>query len=257
MNFRARFFFVMILCLAAFGCAQPQTTELEKPTGDPYIFVFSDESKVFNIAYHALGRELDQSLIKELNGPVKGFYARRETWGGNTNYWIRIFAANGVNQQGRNTYGYYGEVMVEGDKGTERESARNIFADMEAMFAQQGQKVHVRNITRAKYRSEEIGDYKSGTYDFDAAPRPVVKPEAKPEAKPQATPIEPDAKLADPARGEYVPQVQQSAPTSPAPQGTPLGTSMADELIKLDDLRKKGILSDEEFQRAKQRVLNQ
>lgn len=253
MNFRAVFLLSLFLCLAAFGCAKPQTTELEKPVGDPYIFVFSDESKVFSIAYHALGREIDQSLIKELNGPVKGFYARKESWGGNSNYWIRIFAANGANQQGRNTYGYYGEVMVEGDKGTEQESARKIFGDMEAMFAQQGQKVYVRNLTRAKYRSEAIGNYKEGAYNFDAAPRTASEQQ---QAAPQ--PVQQDAPLAEPSRGEYVPPARQTAPaaqTAPSGGGQ-VGGSMADELIKLDELRKKGILSEEEFQRAKQRVLN-
>lgn len=253
----------MVLCLAALGCANQQVTELEKPVGDPYIFVFSDESKVFSIAYHALSREVDQSLIKELNGPVKGFYASNSTWGGKSNFWVRIFAANGANAQGRNTYGYYGEVMVEGDKGNERDQARKIFADMEAMFAQQGQKVHVRNLTRAKYRSDSTGDYRAGSYDFDSAPR-EARPErpATPMREPgrysdptpvqQAAPALPsDPGLADPARGEYVPE-----PRPQAAPGAPAARSMAQELEKLYELREKGILSDEEFQKAKERILS-
>ena len=263
MNFRARILVALVLCLAALGCATSQTSELEKPLGDPYLFVFSDENKVFSIAYHALGREVEPGLIKELNGPVKGFYARKETWGGNTNYWVRVFAANGASLQARNTYGYYAEVMVEGDKGKESESAKRIFSDMESMFAQQGQKVYVRNLARAKYRSEEIGDYKSGAYNFESAPRPdpvAAAPVKSPSAEPvvPAQPIQKDAPLAEPARGEYVaPPRQAASPAQRAPSGGSVGgIGMADELLKLDELRKKGILSEEEFQQAKQRVLN-
>lgn len=261
MNFSCKFFLALLVTFAAFGCATQQTTELEKPAGDPYIFVFDDESKVFNIAYHALGREVDRDLIKELNGPVKGFYAHKESWSGNSNFWIRIFAANGVNQHGRNTYGYYGEVMVEGDKGTERDSARKIFSDMEAMFGQQGEKVYVRNLTRAKYRSESIGDYKGGSgYDFDSAPRQQPRQAQAQTAAPAAGALVPDTAPAEPARGEYVPMpkqqpsraVQGSAPAG----GAGMPGSMADELLKLNELREKGILSDEEFQRAKEKILN-
>lgn len=258
MNFRFKLLFVMAICFMAMGCANPQVSELEKPIGDPYLFVFDDESKVFSIAYHALSREVDSSLIKELNGPVKGFYAHKDAWGSSNNYWIRVFAANGVDSQGRNTYGYYGEVMVEGDKGTERESARKIFGDMEAMFAQQGKKVYVRNLTRAKYRSDSTGDYKSGSYDFDSAPR-REQPRQPEAVQPRHTEIQPvprDTELAEPARGEYVPP-QQIEPQRMAPStGAPVGASMADELRKLNELRQQGILSDEEFQRAKERVLN-
>lgn len=263
MNFRLKLFLAMVLCFAALGCASQQVTELEKPIGDPYIFVFSDESKVFSIAYHALSREVDKSLIKELNGPVKGFYATIDSWGGKSNFWVRIFAANGANAQGRNTYGYYGEVMVEGDKGKEREQARKIFSDMEAMFAQQGQKVHVRNRTRAKYRGDSVGDYRAGSYDFDSAPheerpeRPVgmVREPGRysdpTQMQQTAPPLPGDPDLVDPARGEYVPE-----PRKPVAPGTVQAPSMAEELEKLYELREKGIISDEDFQKGKNRILS-
>lgn len=257
MKFRSKFFLAMLMCFAALGCATPQTTELEKPAGDPYIFVFEDEGKVFNIAYHALGREVDQSMIKELNGPVKGYYARKESWGGNSNYWIRIFAANGVNQHGRNTYGYYGEVMVEGDKGTERDNARKIFSDMEAMLAQQGEKVYVRNLTRAQYKNDNIGDYRGGGgYDFDSAPRQLPRNAHTPAAEPTPSAPAPDPALAAPAKGEYVAPPQQPRQTLPSGGAPAGGTSMADELLKLNELREKGIISEGDFQRAKERVLS-
>ena len=262
MNVRCKFFLALLMCFAALGCATPQTSELEKPTGDPYIYVFDDEAKVFNIAYHALGREVDKNLIKDLNGPVKGYYAQKESWGGNSNYWIRIFAANGVNQNGRNTYGYYGEVMVEGDKGNERDSARKIFSDMEAMFGQQGEKVYVRNLARAKYRNETIADARGGGgYDFDSAPRQQPRIPASQVAAPVASVPTPDPALAEPAKGEYVQMPRQQPQARPMQQGgAPAGgygaPSMADELVKLNELREKGIISDADFQKAKDRILS-
>lgn len=249
MSIKSKVLVAALLCLTALGCATPQVSELQKPEGNPYLFVIPNESKVFSVAYQALLREVKAEDIKELNGPVRGFYARTESWSASNIYWVRIFAANGVNKDMRNTYGYYAEVMVEGNKGTERDKAIKIFDDIEAVLAQQGQKVYVRNLQKAQYRNESTGDYKSGAYNFEAAPR-QARPDPVQEAeKPreEAPVIKPDPELANPARGEYVP---------PKPQPTTGSTgSMADELLKLNELRKQGILSDEEFKKAKERLL--
>lgn len=252
MSIKIKLLLAAVVCMAVLGCANQQVSELQKPEGNPYLFVLSDESKVFSVAYHALLREIKAEDIKELNGPVRGFYARTETWSASRIYWVRVFAANGVNKDMRNTYGYYAEVMVEGNKGEEREAAQRIFDNIEAVLAQQGQKVYVRNLQRAQYKNEGLGDYKSGLYNFEAAPRPV-RPEPAPEAeKPADEPpaIKPEPKPARPAHGEFV-------PPKPAPAPGPAQTGMAEELRQLNELRKQGVISDEEFQRAKDRLLNQ
>ncbi len=54
---------------------------------------------------------------------------------------------------------------------------------------------------------------------------------------------------------------QASISGAPVPSGTPAapaaasGTSVADELVKLDELRKQGILSDAEFEAGKNKLL--
>lgn len=259
--------FALLLVLFLFGCATPVTVEIEEPQGD-YVFVMADETRVFSVVYHALAKEVEPELIREINGPVKGFRATHEKWGkGKSVFNVRVLAANGVDAAGHGVYGYFAEVLVEGNKETEAESARNIFWNIENVLGQEGQKVYVSDMQRAKYRNDSLGNYKSGGgFNFGARPAPVFAP---------AETIRPEAPLAEPAvngrpmprqsapavrQPEAAPRVQEPAPVQAAPRSAQpaqrISRSMADEIEKLSDLHKKGILSDEEFQRAKERVLN-
>lgn len=56
----------------------------------------------------------------------------------------------------------------------------------------------------------------------------------------------------------YGPQgVAQGVSQSPAPRQLPQGDDMVARLTKLNELRVAGLLSDQEFQQQKQRILNQ
>lgn len=274
MKLKNALIFAFLFCLA--GCGVQTSTEVEKPQSE-YLFTVQDEAKVYSIAYQALRREttLKAEDIREINGPVRGFYAQHESWGKvQMTYNIRIFAANGVNTAGRNVYGYYVEVLIEGATEAEAETARRVFADIEYMLGREGSKVHVRDMERAKFRAESMGNYKSGSYDFASRPKPVAAPVAPSER------IRPDAPLADPvvpgtvarpaaARPQSEPMARPAEPVAQQPKAEPaarqpeaqpaarqVSRSMADEIEKLDDLHKKGILSDDEFKRAKERVLS-
>lgn len=258
--------FACLLCLT--GCGAQTVTELEKPQSE-YFFVVQDEAKVYSIAYQALTREtaVKSEDVREINGPIRGFYVQRAAWGKvQMTYNIRIFAANGVNTAGHNVYGYYVEVLVEGSTNTEAETASRIFANIEYMLGREGNKVHVRNMERAKFSAQGMGDYKSGSYDFASRPKAVVAPVAIEQIRgdaPLADPVVPGT-MARPSAAQpktepvaRQPEAEPAARQSEAqPAARQISGSMADEIEKLDDLHKKGILSDDEFKRAKERVLS-
>ncbi len=88
-----------------------------------------------------------------------------------------------------------------------------------------------------------------------AAPREAPPPAAAPETPPPAVASEAPPPPAAPASETPAPAV---APESPAPAATASSISTDElyrELVKLDDLRKRGILTDEEFQAEKKKIL--
>jgi hypothetical protein len=64
----------------------------------------------------------------------------------------------------------------------------------------------------------------------------------------------PKAVSTDSAEGAVSPRPSESQP--PKPVSADAGSSMASELAKIADLRERGVLSEDEFQRAKSRLLD-
>ncbi|HEY1332021.1 MAG TPA: PH domain-containing protein [Actinomycetota bacterium] len=117
-----------------------------------------------------------------------------------------------------------------------------------------GQSIFERLVGAGNLTIESAGEFGQQKFDYIMHPERVQKTIYEQSRRAR------DSGQSPPAQAPPSP----APPSTPAPSSTPTITRVqppsgmiADELAKLDELRKQGVLSEEEFQRQKARLLDQ
>ncbi|SFR78181.1 hypothetical protein SAMN05216203_3008 [Marinobacter daqiaonensis] len=105
-----------IFYLILFVIAASGCTTHKSPlqSSDKFVFATTDEKAIFQAAYDAMLEGSKGSPIVDINGPIRGYMLTRN-WA--LDYWtsvIRVFPAEGMTRNGETIRGYYPEVSGEG-----------------------------------------------------------------------------------------------------------------------------------------------
>lgn len=175
-------FRVLILCvaLAVSACSRHHSPQ-QQNSGEKILFETDKEAEIANLVLEAISEADPNRHARDLKGPIRGYWTRRNWL---LDYWstiARIYAATGVTDSGKPVSGYYPEVtgkgtlIIRGPKFDNR-LYRILMEKMEA-FAP---KIRVKELKRGTYRLTRkqwlLANTAAPKGDRSVAPKGAVPP---------------------------------------------------------------------------------
>ncbi|UQZ88743.1 hypothetical protein C4J81_05805 [Deltaproteobacteria bacterium Smac51] len=212
--------FYLLPLIMATGCAL-HISGLQDDQGRQTLYVFNDEHDAFAAAHSAIVSLLPDAPVKAAGGPIRGFTVTEKNIMSNDNeaaYTVNVIPGAGLDRGGKEVNGYYAEVTVKEEGITGRMTAKNLYRAVIENFAKKGRPVEVEQIT--------IGKYKAGGFLRSGGSTSV--------------------------------QVSGSSDSDDSfMEISGSNASLADELAKLNELRRNGGLTQKEYDELKARLMKQ